>query len=249
VNKIIIKAAEIKNNYYFTHVQTLELEFGCTISLRNIQLALDLNRVEHLIVSSVDNLLLFMPLKCTMPQLYKLTFKKCNIAYGIEQIRPHSFEQILELRLRDFGTFTDGIVKELFRLFPFVQRLEVEHYTLAERTMICLIDGFKYLSNASFLGITSFVDRESSLYQNADGIIEYSQRLTHNNLTCRIYRTSDDRVSYHWWIDEHVSQTHMMKFFSVFFFAFSRRHILKKSIGNQGEDIIGIDLNTSFEFL
>jgi hypothetical protein len=83
--------------------------------------------------------------------------------------------------------------------------------------MICLIDGFKYLSNASFLGITSFVDRESSLYQNADGIIEHSQRLTHNNLTCRIYRTSDDRVSYHWWIDEHVSQTHMIKLFSVFF--------------------------------
>jgi hypothetical protein len=230
VNKIIIKTAEIKHNHYFTHVQTLKLERGCTISLKTIQSIIDLNHVEHLIVSSVDNLLLFMPLKCTMPQLHKLTFYYFNIEDEIEQVRRYRFEQILKLELRAFGTFTDYIIEELFRLFPSVQHLEVACYIYSEETMIRVIDGFKHLSNASFRDIISPINHESSLCQNANKIIQHSEQLTSKNFRVRRYRPLDNNSMYNWWIDKQVSNIHNRKlFFSSF--VFSRQSIFKKDVG------------------
>jgi hypothetical protein len=211
VNKITIKAAEIKHNHYFTHVQTLELECRGTISLEKIQLALDLNCVEHLIVSSVDNLLVFMPLKSTMPQLYKLTFHYCNIADGFEQTTHYQFEQILTLELRYVGMFTDYIIEELFRLFPSVQHLEIEHDICLEEIMIHSIDGFKHLSNASFRKIISRVDLESNLCQNVNTIIPQPQKLTSENFIARVYDSSYNRLIYNWWIDNQASNIRTLR--------------------------------------
>ncbi len=71
VRKITMTKASSQYKHYFTGIQTLELE--CSLSLKTIGTVTDLNRVTHLIIPSVDNLSVFIPLKCTMPQLYKLT--------------------------------------------------------------------------------------------------------------------------------------------------------------------------------
>jgi hypothetical protein len=214
VDKITIKAAEIQHHHYFTLIETLELE--CSILLETLDSVMDLHQIKYLIIPSLNDLLIFMPLKDKIPRLNELTIKNTLTIDMIERIRSYRFEQIRKLELSISGVHSDYIIEELFRLFPSIYHLEVKDYVESERTMIRLIDGFKHLSNASFHVRSSSNDCDSSLYQNRNLIIQHSRRLIPDNFTCRIYHSSDNHLLYNWWIDNHVSQFHILKSSLVF---------------------------------
>lgn len=245
LNQLTVNTFTIDNEHRFTRIKTLELK-NSTL-LKTVESVINLNQVEHLIVSSLDNLLTFIPLKCTMPHLYKLTVKNSVTIDIIERIRHYRYEQILKLDISVIDLYKDYIIEELFRLFPCVQHLIYKSYIQSKQTMVRFIDGFKYLSNASFYVDVSFINRESNFCRNTNTIIQHSRRLIQNNFICRIYHSSEYNSLYniHWWIGEHVSHFYIVKL-SLVFFVFSRRKIFRKSIGYQDEDIIGIDLNISF---
>jgi hypothetical protein len=119
--------------------------------------------------------------------------------------------------------------KELFRLFPSVQHLKNNDYIQSEQTMIRLIDGFQYLSHASFHQSTLYNNNESNLCQNPNTIIQHSQRLTPDNFTCRIYHSSDNNLLYNWWINEDVCYFDTAKW-SLVFFLYSGTHTTSKKL-------------------
>lgn len=214
VNKIIIKEEEIKQNHYFINVQTLELE--CTILLETLESAMNLHKIKHLIVSSLNDLLLFLPLQGKMRRLKELSVKNTITSTMIKQIRSHRFDQILKLEISISDEHTNYIIEELFRLFSFINHIEVKNYIQSEKTMIHLIDGFKHLSNASFHVSSSYNNPQSSLCQNKNTIVQHSSRLTPKKFTCRIYHSSDNNLLYNWWIDKHVCLFHILKSSLIF---------------------------------
>ena len=226
LNRLTMNAFTIYYKDHFTHIKTLELT-NSTL-LKTFESVIDLNQVEHLIVSSLDNLLIFIPLKCTMPQLYKITIKNSVTIDIIERIRQYRFEQILKLDISVTDLHSDYIIEELFRLFPCVQYLIYKSFIQSKQTMIRFIDGFKHLSNASFHTDASFISRESNFCHNTNTIIQHSRRLIENNFTCRIYRLSENNLSYniHWWIGEYVSYFHIIKL-SVVFVKHDLKEVLK----------------------
>ena len=243
VDKITMTTPLVKHQHYFPHIKTLKLEHS--ISLEMLESVTNLNSVEHLILSSLSDLLMYLPLKDKMPQLRQLTIQNRLTLDAIRRLKQYQFEQILQLEISISDVCSDYFVDELCRLLPSVQHLKDKDAILSERTMIRLIDGFEHLLNASFVTSSALFNSKSSFCGNPNAIIEHSRRLIHDNFTCRIYRTSDHEVTYNWWIDEQVSDTHRMKFFPVFL-VFSCRDHLPKSISNQSEHITGIDLNTPF---
>ncbi len=216
VNKITINAAEIQHHHYFTRVETLEL--GSSILLKTLKSVMNLYQIKYLIIPSLNDLLIFMPLKNKMSRLNELTIKNTLTIDMIERIRSYRFEQIRTLEISISSVHSDYIIEELFRLFPSIKNLKITDYVESERTMIRLIDGFKHLSNASFHVRSSSNNRESSLHQNRNTIIQHSRRLIPDNFTCRIYDSSDNHLLYDWWIDNYVSQFHILKSSLVLFF-------------------------------
>lgn len=214
VNKIIINEAEIRQNHFFTNVQTLELK--CSIPLEKIESAMDLYKIKCLIVSSLNDLLLFLPLIDKVPRLNELTIENTITSAMIQQIRSHRFDRILKLKISISKLHSHYIIEELFRLFPFIKQIEVTNYVESEKTMIRLIDGFKYLSNASFYVSSPNNDRQFSLCEHENAIIQHSQRLTTGNFTCRIYHSSKNNFLINWWIGEHVCLFHILKLFLIF---------------------------------
>ncbi len=203
VNKFTLNTRNINTNYRFTHIKTLELQFS--ISFRTIEGVVDLNRVKHLVVPSLNNLLTFIPLKYKLPQLYKLSVTNSVTNDTMTEIQCYQFKQILQIKFNIIDEQNNHIMK-LFRLFPCAQHFRCSSIK-STRSMIYLIDGFKDLSNASFSVTDSFINCESYFFQNPNTVIKHSKRLTKNNFKCRIYRQSfySDQYDLVWWIGENVS--------------------------------------------
>ncbi|CAF0927899.1 unnamed protein product [Rotaria sp. Silwood1] len=208
LNKITIKTDVIDSNYYFTHIKELILE--CSISVQILTSTMDLNQIKHLSVLSIDDILKLIPLESNMPQLCELSIKNDVTSDMIERIRLYRFSQIHKLEIGIFTKYSDYITEELFRLFAFVQHLIYKSPIESIQTMICFIDGFKHLSNASFFCDDVFFDTEASFCQDPNSIIEYSKRLTKDNFTCRIYRSTKYGLSsygIYWWIEDQPSSS------------------------------------------
>jgi hypothetical protein len=179
-----------------THIKTLILDYPR--SLKILESVIDLNQVEHLTLLSLDYLLIFLPLKCTMSQLYKLTIKNSLTIDVIKRIRSYRFEQILQLEISISDEHNDYIIEELFYLFPSIQHLIYKSSIQSKQTMIRFINGFQHLSNASFS-------------VHSDRLSTFSQDI-HSNLTCRIYYSSIiNFYNIYWWIEERVSCIHRIK--------------------------------------
>jgi hypothetical protein len=90
VHKMKITTPLIKHRHYFTHIKILEL--GYSISFEILESVIDLKQVEHLIIPSLIDLLIYMPLKDKMPQLNKLTIQNSLTFIAIRRFRRYQLE-------------------------------------------------------------------------------------------------------------------------------------------------------------
>ncbi|CAF1420210.1 unnamed protein product, partial [Didymodactylos carnosus] len=214
LNKITIREDDtIDKNHYFTHSKELELK--CSISLKNLTSTIDLNQIKHLSILSLNDLLGLIPLESTMPQLHELSIKDDVTSDMIEIMKHYQFKQIHKLEISVFSEYNDYVIEELSRIFLYTQYLIYKSPIQSKQTMVRFIDGFKHLSNASFYGDSKFFITEYSFLLNPNSLIKYSQRLTKDNFTCRLYylKTSHITCSIHWWIDEQVNHFLKIKLF------------------------------------
>ncbi|CAF4100335.1 unnamed protein product, partial [Adineta steineri] len=184
------------NNYRCIHIETLILKYS--ISIQTLASIIDLNRVEHLIIPSLDSLLTFTCLKYTMPRLYKLTIENNVTIDMMERIRHHRFKQIRVLEIR----FTDYIIEELFFLFPCIENLIYKSRIQSIGIMVRLISGFRNLTNASFCADCSFYRKEFNFCSNPNSFGQYFRLYT-----CQVYHSMNTQLplSIHWRIDEQSS--------------------------------------------
>jgi hypothetical protein len=215
---------EMKHKHYFTHIKTLEL--GPLISVNRLESVIDLKQVEHLIIPSVTDLLIYMPLQNKMPQLNQLTVRDRLTIDMHRQIKGYQFEQILKLEISVSKRYSYFLTEQLYLIFPYVKYLKDNNYIESEETMIHLIDGFKHLRNGSFSITSSLFNHKKSFCQNTSRIIQHSQRLTQDNFTVQIYKSVDNRLIYNWWIDENVSHSFLYYKIVVSFFLYLAIHSL-----------------------
>jgi hypothetical protein len=216
MNKIMINTPVIKHDQYFTHIKTLELK--CSISLKILASVIDMDQIEHLHLSSIDQLLIFIPLESTLPQLCELSIENNVTSDMIERIRHYRFKKIFKLEIGIANEYSDYIIEELFLLFPCIQQLTYTSLINSKQHMIRLIDGFKYLSNASFYPADlSFSTNEFDFDQNPKSIIGHSRRLTNNDFICRAYYFPPYNLLsiIHWWIGEQVNHSHDIELSSI----------------------------------
>jgi hypothetical protein len=224
LNKFTVDTILINHNHRFTHIKTLVIRFST--SLQILESVIDLNQVEHLIVSSLDCLFKLIPLERAMPQLYKLTVTKGITIGMIKQNQHNRFEQIRKLEISISEKEIDYIIEELFRLFPCMQHLIYKSPIRSKQIMVHFIDRFTYLLNASFFTDSSFSVTESRFCRDSNTIIQHSRRLIKNKFTCQIYHSSIDNLSYdiHWWMEPQVIWYLKIELSFMVFFLFSRRH-------------------------
>jgi hypothetical protein len=222
INKITVEVVPTDNNYRFTQVKTLQLR--CSITLEILDSFVYLNQIEYLSVSSLDDLLRFIPLEWNMPQLHELAIENTVTLDTIKRIRDYQFGQIRKLHIGISEDYVDYIIEELFCLFPHIENLIYTSRIHSQETMIHLIDRFNKLSNASFCAESCFSAVEQDFCHNPNLIIQRSRRLTQDNCTCRIYHTTNHKLPYSilWRIDEQVSLYHKINLLFIVFLLLSQ---------------------------
>lgn len=205
VNRITVTHDIATQDYYFSNVKILHIK--CSISIGTISSIINLNKIKHLIIKSIDDLGNFTPLQFTMPHLSFLTVEGNITVKMIQNIRRYCFPQIHKLEIKIDNLHCEYIIEELFHLFPCTKYLIYKSPIQSIRTMVHFIDGFKYLLNASFYTKASFCNREKRLFQNPTKIVEYSSRLTKQNFQCQIYHSTlnNSLFDIDCWIDAQVS--------------------------------------------
>jgi hypothetical protein len=205
LNKFTVNKFPTKHNYRFNHIKTLELEFS--ISFEILTFLIDLNQIKHLILFSLDNLLIFIPLKSRLPQLDELTMINNVTIDMIDVMRDYQFDQICKVEIRVAAEYIECIVEELFRLFPHTEHFVYKSIIYSVAMMIHLINGFKSLSNASFSGDCSFFYEESDFCRNPNLIFQQSHPHKRDNITCRVYHIPRPSLPFdiYWRIEKPVS--------------------------------------------
>jgi hypothetical protein len=197
VNAINIKGVPRNQFPPYTHIKKLYI--NCLLSRKQILSIVDLRELEHLSILSIEDLLMFAPFESTIPNLCELIIKNTLAFHMIEQLKGYQLKQIRKLLVSISAYNTNVIIQELFYVFPHVEYLTYLSDVRSMEIMIRLIDGFVYLSNATFCA--------KALYPDSNFITEYSNRLMENNFTYRIQQLSSDRSLFaiHWWIAAQVS--------------------------------------------
>ena len=147
ITDLEISQTSVNTTHRFPHVHTLRL--NSVVDIENLAAAIDVDRVEHLILclpifQSLPNA--FHPLHFS--RLCKLSIMSSPFQL-VQEVKGMRFEQIRTLEMNSAMIFDDNYsVEQLYYIFSRVERLCVRATTTA--TMIRMIDGFKCLSNASF---------------------------------------------------------------------------------------------------
>ena len=98
-----------------------------------------------------------------------------------------------------------NILSGLICLFPQIECLKMSHVYL-KKDMIRSIDGFEYLSNASFIIKYLSTNIDQNWYTKPELSIYGVRRLTNGSFTCRFYNSSTNISTYeiHLWIGTQV---------------------------------------------
>ncbi|CAF2513608.1 unnamed protein product [Rotaria sp. Silwood2] len=181
----------IKNWPRLKYVTTLELY--CHIRHSILQTVFNLNRIQHLILSSsVDRSIVILTLN-EMTNLRHISIWK-NVPRFLEYVRNLEMDQIRTVDLGgDFDIKDHNIIDSLGSVFPRVERLRIP----LNHACVCLdhlIDNLKYLAQVSF-----FCNRIHDIDRS-----EQSEQLKHVILTNSNSNCRYDRLlrSIHVWIDD-----------------------------------------------
>jgi hypothetical protein len=199
----------------FRHLK--ELYNRCSISPKLFLSEVDLSRLEHLTLSSLDHIRSFILYLNAMPCLSKLSINGYLTTDFIEDLKDYQTEQIRILEIDNLTKDISYIIEGLIRLFPRIERLYISTI-ISKKDMIRLIDGFQYLSNASFTIKSSSIEKVQNWFLKPELSIRGARRLKNGTFTCRYHRLSlgksCDKV--HLWIGEQVRSKiyhfHLFKF-------------------------------------
>lgn len=245
LTKFTVNKLPVFNSQRLPFVKTLALELPT--SWNTLEKLIDLNRIQHLVLPSLNYLLKLMPIDTIMPQMNKLTIRNTVNMKAVERLHSHRFERIRVLQIHVADECVDYIIEELFLLFPNVVHLKYNARLKSLTLLVRLLKGFKHLSNASFYSDWVFGQRELSFCQDPSSILRYFPQHTYDDLTCRVYHfiNTPMPISIHFSIKEPVNiflkintATHRILLFSC------RFSLHRLAIGHGTEDIDGIDSNT-----
>ncbi|CAF1076712.1 unnamed protein product [Adineta steineri] len=200
VNTISFGRNEVRPDYYLTHINTLKILSPLSISF--LTSFIDLNQIKYLSLSSLYDILTYVPLKETMPQLRELSIHMSVDIDTINRIGNYRFEQIHKLEIRICGQYNEYITEKLIFLFPNVHHLICTPETNPKEVMYRCVNGFKYLLNASFsLRISSNIERDFEF------ITRQSRCSTKDNFICQVCHPLKRELifSVHWWFGKQSS--------------------------------------------
>ncbi|UJR32642.1 hypothetical protein I4U23_020102 [Adineta vaga] len=188
LNKLTVNTNLDENEHYrCAHINTLVLEIP--ISSEILKEIIDIDQVEHLIISSLDDMLTFKSLTHKMSRLSKLTITNSVTMNTIERIRTYQFTQIRSLQISLSERNMDCIIEELFLLFPHIEYLMCKSPIPSVTMMIRMLNGFEKLLKGSFCADCSFYWRESNFCRYPNSINSHSQQYT-----CQVYHSPNTQI-------------------------------------------------------
>ena len=182
------------------------LELTCSISSTTIAAMIDMNRLVHLQITSLDLLLPYLPLKSSLPQLTKLEVDLPVTEETAILFRGQQLKQIRDLRIRVPHQYDEYITEELLRVFPSVQNLTYVSNVLTAEVMMRVVSCLTHLRNALFYSGSSFMRREKRLCTDPDRFIQESGRFNGKQISCRVFCVPHTLIPYEisWKIDQHT---------------------------------------------
>ena len=192
---------------FYNHVTKLNLSLSSNEdNLRIVSSMIDLSRIEHLTISSFNDIQSLNFYLLDMRCLHTLCLSGSLSLDSIEQIRRYRFEQIRTLKICTRLPRSNYFIEELLRLFPRVEHLQMS-FLNSRAQMIRLIDGFQHLSYASFTIKLPYNEDERHWYFEPELPIRGTRRLTRGTFRCRFYRSTSTNplCDVHIWIGKQVS--------------------------------------------
>ncbi|CAF1040550.1 unnamed protein product [Adineta steineri] len=204
--EVIIRRFAFSNIHIFDHVEALHFLYN---NSQNRPLTILNTQQRQDFEPNWLNCIQLLPFDLRkMPRRYKLSFTVDLTQNFIDQFRGKRYENIRSLEIFTSTKITRFIIEDILHIFPHVECLQISKINSIS-DMIRLIDGFKYLSNASFTIKSKFTENERNWFQNPELSIRRVRRLSNTNFTCRFYREFRHASSctVHVWINRQTSQS------------------------------------------
>ncbi|CAF1026787.1 unnamed protein product [Adineta steineri] len=195
-------------NIMLNHLHNVdELTIECSIFPELLSIV-NLNRLKHLKLASLDNIELFLMHLNSIPNLSKLSVNGNLTVDFIEYTKSCRTKQIRTLEIVTSTEDLSYIIEGLIYLFPQIEHLRIS--TIHSRKhIIRLIDGFEYLLNASFVLKCSSTDMNKRWFLKPGLSIREVRRLNNGTFTCQFDRLSTDSSLYeiNLWIGEQARKS------------------------------------------
>jgi hypothetical protein len=191
ITQLTLSKPVVDINHRFPEVQTLSM--STSIHLSFIEQIVDLNRIQHLMLSSITKYIGVIFLINEMPNLYRISIMN-NLKSFLEEVRCKSFEKIRNLQIGSFNSSSDNTdsddynysIEHLCSVFPCVKQLHISH-SCSETQIFSFMNQFKQLTIASFRFISPYTylnivkdltEIQSALNQHRSAQkLDYSYRL------------------------------------------------------------------------
>ncbi len=182
ITQLALSTPLVDINHRFPEVQTLSM--STSIHLSFIEQIVDLNRIQHLMLSSITKYIGVIFLINEMPNLYQISIMD-NVKSFLEEIRGESFEKIRNLQIGYTDSISDNTddddadynysIEHLCSVFPCVKHLNIT-YLCSRRRILRFINQFKQLTAASF----QFMPSHCSIANTVEHHIEMQSALDHH---------------------------------------------------------------------
>ncbi len=200
ITQLTLSQPVVDIKHRFIHVQTLAMNYSINVPF--IEHIVDLNRIQHLILSPLTTYSGFMLLINQMPNLYRISIRN-KIKCFLEEVAGESFQKIRNLEIgyrysfsRDDEDNDNYNIDQLRFVFPYIEHLHVAH-SCSNTEILHLINQFKQLSTASFYCSSRF----RYLEHKDNRIIEIQSALNQNrSLQMLDYTYRFDQSSVHIWL-------------------------------------------------
>jgi len=200
INTLVLDSVPMSDKCYrFNYIKILEI--NCSISLETLSTIVNLNQVEHLILSmkSID---MITNVVQSMPRLNSLSLMDIKALYRIQHVQVYPIKQIRTLEFNSTGGI-ENLINGLSRIFPCIEYLIVSDM-ISKLVTIRLTDFFPRLSNVSFHILYLSIEDAEQNDMDSKLASSVTQHLRNNTYTCRFYRSRQSSLNgnVHLWIGE-----------------------------------------------
>ncbi|CAF3614757.1 unnamed protein product [Rotaria sp. Silwood1] len=185
VTKINLTGLWFFNVFHHSRTFVFEEQHNLNIIRRMFETTIDMCQIQQITLLLLIQIQLLKPYFLKMFHLYKLSVVEKIKVDSIEQIRTYRIKQIRTLEIGLSTQHTSYIIELLLRVFPNVEHLRVSSIN-SKMDMIRLIDGFNYLSDASFTIDSNFGNIEPRWYFEPELLMYDSRQWSKDTNTCRL---------------------------------------------------------------